>query len=310
MERWHLPLLAAGLVTGGICTAATLVWRQRRSEALLVTAVAAAVVVAAVNETSSWWGVVAVLAAALVVRESPRHFWMGASLSLAAIALAVDAYPTEVRLAAVALVAIAAVLESMRDRHGLAASLGGKSVLLAAPVLTWVCVPDTEAMVVVGGAVSVPLLVAMAAHKERWVEGQFPFLVLLTLATADGFRGRPAGMAAAWVIAATVVGWPIGAMIRRNLRSATSPLSVPVAGAAVVVVIAGIVARTAGLSWQVGQAAMAGGAATVTVLALCVLMLRSTSASQAGGDTEGHAVPSGEDGSGPGQGSGRIQPEP
>lgn len=252
MERWQVDLLLIASIVG---LAAALWSRPQPALAPRWTALGA-VSVLALSGLAPMWTVAAVIVAAVAGAgdgsSGPRALGV---LRVPAVALAAGAtwsgpVAATLTVTVVGLVAVVGLAGGVRrlPRH-----VVGWLVVGSAGAL-WLCVPDTEQVLVVGAASLGPAALSLSTRSEPDADDRgrdwFPLVLLLCWAQAEGFRGRPGGLPAAWVVLGSLAAWPLAdALIARwRPRPPTCRWQQWFPPLVAVAAIAVVAARTIGLS--------------------------------------------------------------
>lgn len=265
VDQWNLDFAAVGLLAGAVGSAAATRhrWAAPAASAVVATAVliltgtaplglAVGVAVALpatllAPRRASLLRAVAVLVVVATLLDGPRRGWVLLAVIGLAAAFTVDA-------------------GSRRLPPGAPGLL-----LIAAGAACWLCVPDTEGVLVAGAACAAPALLALRAGRrgagteQARLPDWFPSALVLLWAAIAGFAGRPVGVIAVGVIAVAVAAWP--ASCRRSEPVPWMPLLVT--GAAVAVV-----ARTDGLATDPGRILWWSLSSLVVISALWVRHVR------------------------------------
>ncbi len=269
--RWHAEFAVQAAVAGAVALAVVLAVRRPR---WALGAASLAAIIALVPERASGWVVLGVAVLAVGGGRSGRAGRLLALAGLGALLLDLRAEGGTVVL----VVGASGLLLLAADR-----SLPGRlpapamgAVFLVVGGALWLCVPDTEEVLVITGSVAVSIVagaVSAAVGRTgaaRLLAGSWlaPFTAL-AWGAGHGFRGRPAGSVAVVAVTAMVACWPL--VDRRLLRRTASdgPVRWPWAAATALVVAAAaaVVARSAGLQHQVGGSTRAVAASLLAVAA-------------------------------------------
>ena len=286
-QSWHVGLAGLGLVAG---TVALLPAARRGGPAgpVRLAATALAVLLVTVAGHGSWLAVAGVgaIAGAEVLSGGARESsGRGAERSPATfgrqvvalaggllVVLAVPAHPGSLRLVLGLVVAVALLVRFAAPQTELALAPPGSTALLVfAVVACWLAAPDTEALVVVGGALAVVLVgqVALRLVDHPPFDPGAAALVAISWAGVIGFRGRSAGAPMALVAAAAVLGRQLAhlAVARLRTRPDATALGRGATWCALAVVgaLLAITARTLGIAADPSPWSFAAVAAAILI---------------------------------------------
>lgn len=276
-EAATAPELHVGLVAGALAAGAVAAVRPlRRAPVAVVTAAMA--VATAWSLTDVWWAVLGVAAlAAAAAGPATRSAFALLAVGILSLAVSAPSVAAGVFLAAMVVVAAPALGEVTVARGpALAAALLAVSV-----AGIWASVPDTEEILLFGGALALPLLVTVASGLDQldvgWTLATTAAVVGPVLwAAVLGGRGRPGSMVGGVACLGLLLVEPLARRITRTTDSTRTPAALVGVLLVVQVAVVTTTARVAAAYAAVAPAVLVSTGALVTALAVVSLALIAT----------------------------------
>lgn len=269
----HVGLVAGSLATGSVAITP----RMRQVPVAVVTAATAAAV--AWSLPGAGWPVAGLAGLAGAAAVHTRRCTLSlATVGVLALAVSTPSVSAGVFLVAAIVVAAPALVDVVAARGSAVAA-----ALLAVSVAgIWVAVPDTEEILLVGGALALPLLVTIGGGLERLVVSwSVPVCAAavgpVVWAAISGGRGRPGSMVGGVACLGLLVVEPAARRLAGPLDPACNPAILVVALLVAQVAVVAASARVAAGHVAVVPAALVSAGALLAgigVVSLALIALR------------------------------------